>query len=350
MAAFAHVPAILAQPFLPAPQEERLRRWKWIGIACTATLSLWLASFAVVRIWARLATEPASPRPFHEPATPSGLAVLVHGWTKGPEDMEEIAQVAREVDASLAIHLWSYDARRFSNQDPEGLAQQLDREIERLHEPTGGRVVLIGHSLGGLLVRRAYLEALRRQDSWAGSVDRILLLAAPNRGTLAISRSRWLAVGDALARSYGVGKLIQATYRGSPFVVNLRLDWIREFRTLAAPPFVAQVLGNRDKVVSAADSRDLLQFPNSEDHILPNSTHASVVRRGESGEIVRDLLTKRVMAAASAATAQASADYKILIVHGIRDYGERFQELRDAVAALAIQHGFQAQASAPRYQ
>lgn len=67
---------------------------------------------------------------------------------------------------------------RTRNTNIEEAAVTLKRCID--HEVRGGRIDLIGHSLGGL-VARAYLQEL----GGARRVDRLVTLATPHRGTYA---------------------------------------------------------------------------------------------------------------------------------------------------------------------
>jgi len=248
---------IIAQ-FLPAPREVILKRFRWVGITLISAALLWLIAFAVVRLWARYDHNEYQSTWYQQPASQaSGLVVIVHGWTNGPRDMKQVAEVVRSESKfkQYVIYLWSYESGRFSNKNPVGLAHDLAIKIGGLHQRTNGEIILIGHSLGGLLIRRAFLDALDDKREWPTAVSRIVLLAAPNRGTKATSRSPWLWVVDGLARSFGVGELIRSTYRGAPFIVDLRIDWIRRFQHLKNP-LVLQASAPRYKYFSA------LQFVN----------------------------------------------------------------------------------------
>lgn len=314
---------------------------------------LWLLAFATVRVWvwydrAQHLAEWYRP----PPGQSSGLVVIVHGWTKGPQDMKQVAEVVGGMEEfqQHGIYLWAYESDRFSNMNPLGLANDLANKFDELHRQSNGDIILIGHSLGGLLLRRAFITGLDHEKEWSRAVRRIVLLAAPNRGTEATSRSPWLWMADGLSRSFGVGELIRSTYRGAPFIVDLRIDWIRRFQTLKNPPLVAQIVGAKDDVVSSSDSLDVLQFPNTIDRHLLNSTHASVTRSEESGTYVREVLRASQGDHKGVDSGKQAAVLKLLLVHGIRDYGERFDEIRDAVKALASQQNITLQTSAPRYR
>jgi pimeloyl-ACP methyl ester carboxylesterase len=341
-------------PFRPASLQ--VIRFRVVRISSTflACGALWLIALAVVHVWDWYDRAPHESRWYREAGGQDGggLVVIVHGWVNGPQDMEPVASVVGDQEGFQrhAIYLWGYESNRFSNKDPGGLADDLASKIAELHQKTKGEIILIGHSLGGLLLRRAFITGLENNQEWSHAVTRMILLAAPNRGTEATSRSPWLWLGDGLARSFGVGQLIRATYRGAPFIVDLRLDWIQRFRTLPDPPIVTQILGTEDAVVRASDSIDLVQFPNSIQFQLPNSSHESIIRSEESGLSIRQALMRGKSRQSSVAEAAATNTIKLLVVHGIRDYGERFDEIRDSVKNYASQRGVTVEASAPRYR
>lgn len=103
-------------------------------------------------------------------------------------------------------------------------------------------VWLFGASIGGLVVRRAYLDALRdrRLVELTAAVRRIVLFAGINRGINVIDPE---GRGSLLLRLTGWlyrvvppmrGLLVNDVLRGSAFVTNLRIEWIRQF---AKPQF-----------------------------------------------------------------------------------------------------------------
>jgi pimeloyl-ACP methyl ester carboxylesterase len=344
---------IFAQ-FLPAPAKQIKRRQTIIGITVLTCFVAWLVLYGVVHILASInEKQKHESKWYREPTTKdSGLIVLVHGWSKGPETMMEVAEVVKDVQeyGDYGIYLWDYGSNKYSNKDPLGIAQNLANHISSLLGQTKKRIVLIGHSLGGLLVRRAYLIGLTEKKDWATQVDRIILLAAPNRGTQATSRSPWLWVIDNLARSVNVGGLIRSIQRGAPFIVDLRNDWIKQFNKLENPPLVAQIVGSIDSLVNPSDSIDVTQFRNSLDRQLPNSTHLSIVNKNESGEYIKEMLLAERSNQTKTVEDEESRVIKLLIVHGIRDYGDRFDKIRDATKNIASTEKQLLIASAPRYK
>ena len=203
-----------------ASKDVIVTRFKWIGIMSAALLALWGVGFGVVHVIG----QGTRSTPYCLPscyADADGLVVYVHGWRGSPDTLRALSERVRQIPQfkNYRAYLWSFDAGRFSNLDPNELATDLMHDIRRV-APAGKPVVLVGHSTGGLIVRRAYLDALTFNEPWAQNVSRIVLLASPNRGAMAISRSVMLHAADALARSYGVGRFIQANYRVLPVRVR----------------------------------------------------------------------------------------------------------------------------------
>ena len=280
----------LGGQFVPASRSEIITRTRRGAIVLGCLVSLWALGLAAVHAISCWDSRSApSPRWFGSAPDSStdGIVIVVHGWQGDSRTMEDVAETVAEEYPSYAVNLWEYEAGTFSNEDPDDLAIQLSQHVNELAADEQD-IILIGHSLGGLLVRRSYLHSL---NTWGQQVSRIVLLAAPNRGTKALYRSTPLALLDVLTRSYRVGKLIRSTYRGNEFVVNLRLDWIRAFQNMKNPPIVAQILGREDSLVSASDSRDVLQFRGSIERLAAGVKHASVVTDRSALAHLSEILT-----------------------------------------------------------
>jgi len=57
--------------------------------------------------------------------------------------------------------------------------------------------------------------------------------------------------------------------RGSTFITNLRIAWIREINALPRPPIMVQFLGTADGLVTEDDSRDCDRFPTGSQKSFP---------------------------------------------------------------------------------
>jgi pimeloyl-ACP methyl ester carboxylesterase len=133
-------------------------------------------------------------------------------------------------------------------------------------------VTLIGHSIGGMLARRAYLEASgvfpdspAATDSWASRVDSILLFAAVNKG-IPPGAKWWAPFANWLLRTFPHPHFLLEDFAlGSDFIADVRIAWIRHFGMLSATPGrirprVVQFWGTADSVVKEEDNADLEAF------------------------------------------------------------------------------------------
>ena len=88
-------------------------------------------------------------------------------------------------------------------------------------------------------MREAYLHAAeetpgRNSAEWIQFVSRIVLFASVNRG-IVTRRILWLRFVAWLARNVPILSSLRVVdlYRGSSFLTNLRIKWIRYFGSLA---------------------------------------------------------------------------------------------------------------------
>lgn len=165
---------------------------------------------------------------------------------------------------------------------------QLAADIHEQWVAAGGydEVVLVGHSLGGVLCRYAYLHGLgvfntADRRPWADAVDRVVLFAALNRGVeVSARRAWWLPMVAWFTRSFPPTRrwLAHELLRGSEFIANLRIAWMRKLNTMERPPLVVQFLGRADRLVGEEDSRDIDSFPTGYQQSVPGATHGDVIQ------------------------------------------------------------------------
>ncbi len=344
----------VGRQFLPAAMTDIKKRIKYISLAAGTLFMLWLLGFIVVRS-VMLFNGMSEPLARWHTAPPSdsteGVVVIVHGWQRNAQAMESVADIAERVYPEHAIFLWEYEAGIFSNENADAISGRLVRDVQKITNNTD-EIILIGHSLGGLLVRRAYLDALdsKTPETWGAQVSRIALMAAPNRGTRALYRSPVLSIADAIAQTYGAGDLIRSTHRGHPFVVNLRLKWIKQFSEMEHPPVVAQVLGRDDTIVGLGDSRDILQFPNAVERLAHGVGHTDVISNDDALEILAEvLITQPNQTQSISAETKDPKVFKALLVHGIRDYAESFDQLQKIIEQKSRDRGMTPIVTSPRY-
>ncbi len=304
-------------------------------------------------------------------------------------DMYHLRETILGSFPSDALLLVTYPASRWSNLDPIDLVKQCVARIElqiNSHAKGGyDEVILVGHSLGALFARKVCMLAHGicsdyASDSnfqperrlWANSVSRLVLLAGMSRGWRLRPRNpftprvRWLARGIqyACARIFGFGRLVRATHRGSPFIVNLRLDWLslinRDYPDRVPPEVVVQIAGMHDTVVHRGDHIDLQAGRNFKYYEVRATSHDGMIRFDDSevGQERRKLFLYALQTPAG--------DFKgglipqieppdevvsniVLTTHGIRDYGKWQQDLSDDIAAEAKKRGLFVSTSISNY-
>lgn len=121
--------------FLPAARPIVMRRLRWLALGAAACLGLWLAGFAAVKVWSALDTADRRSSWHREPtAGTRGLVVVLHGWVTAPANMRPVADVIAALPEyrDHAIRLHGFESARFSNADPEQLADRLAQEMRAL--------------------------------------------------------------------------------------------------------------------------------------------------------------------------------------------------------------------------
>ncbi|PHY21392.1 alpha/beta fold hydrolase [Caulobacter sp. BP25] len=301
------------------------------------------------------------------------LIVLAHGWNATGAKMLSMSEEARRLEPTADQFIAELGSGLLSFAKPLQVAKRLAIDIACLDRAHGySKIVIVGHSAGALVARAAWLRAAgarergdigRRLHPWADKVERIVLMAAINRGwsdSVAISPLQRLlfaalAVWEfftygLLQRWIGTTGYILEMRRGAPFITGLRLKWLAmaKHRKL---PLVVQVLGTIDDIVSPKDNVDLIA---GDDFIYleaPQSGHASMIRldepvvgeerkrifalalTGDSAALKRkdradevadnlsDGLDDFDEELADAADKREKVRRVVFVIHGIRDYG-----------------------------
>ena len=254
------------------------------------------------------------------------LAVVLHGyyWPRrweeafafvrngfsGPnrERMDELISIVRKEFSTGGVDVYAPTLPYSHPLDSTGANQIVLRLTQALDDiwntKPGGykKVVLIGHSMGGIILRRVFLagsprppdysgEFKSRDDlpksvsrdpdahEWAKFADRLVLIATWDKGWSISERDGWfysvpLNIFGLLGHLSPLAGTLFDVRRGAPFIVQTRLLWLayRRWHNLAhgadvptrqegtkpqgADPLVIQIIGTKDDFVSPVDQVD----------------------------------------------------------------------------------------------
>jgi hypothetical protein len=182
-------------------------------------------------------------------ATPR-LLVLAHGlcmndlqWLRDGHDHG----AALALDGGYTPVYLHYNTGRHVSANGRELAAILELLVAAWPQPLQ-RVVLIGHSMGGLVLRSAFHQAAEAGHAWQGRVDDLVFLGTPHHGA-PLER-----VG------HGVDRLLSATPYVSPFA---RLGRVRSagITDLRHGNLLDEDWGGRDRFADGADRRHHLPLP-----------------------------------------------------------------------------------------
>jgi pimeloyl-ACP methyl ester carboxylesterase len=130
------------------------------------------------------------------PAAPDTLVVFVHGlcqsdhaWMRGSGDRSgPVEALAAAVDGGPILA--RYNSGRPIRANGRALAEHLDALIAPPHGAS--RLVLVAHSMGGLVVRSAARHARRASAGWPDRVTETIYLGTPHRGAPLERAGAWV--------------------------------------------------------------------------------------------------------------------------------------------------------------
>ena len=320
------------------------------------------------------------------------LVVLVHGWLgKLPLfSLADVEAAVREAMPDADRLVPSYPSGVFANTDLNEVCKQLADVIGLAVEARaqeGGsydEIILIGFSLGSLVVRMTYLVGLgdmvvqlhggfcKRYD-WVEKVTRIILLAGNNRGWSIDPMPRRFPWSFYLMlrvlgpfRVFGLGKLIFSYQRGQPFVENLRIQWLRRDQEKRIPPTI-QLFGEEEDLVGREDMLDqdycekfiLIDVP-ATGHCNAGNFHEPGIGPWRRERFLRALLAPVAVLEKQHSKFKPPPEERlgnegqpvtdvVFVIHGIRDYGDWTREVRRRIDKIAREHLVRVAAITPAY-
>lgn len=133
-------------------------------------------------------SQAASVRLLLDPALAATPVLLVHGYA---HNRSGFLSMSRQLKQAGFRYVDGFNYNALTDGIPEAAAR-LSAEIERVLAATGAsRVMLVGHSMGGM-VARYYVQELGGEDT----VDTVVTLGSPHQGTYA----SYLGLGQAAAQ------------------------------------------------------------------------------------------------------------------------------------------------------
>lgn len=335
------------------------------------------------------------------------LAVLLHGYAVDSSYMADTCGVVLDAygpDTDVLMPDLPFGV--FSMADPYVVVADLIKQIDdawEAKERSGSPyqdVVLVGHSIGSLFVRKLYVAAsgetiaapfepelvdrlkeLQARDlkiprKWAAATRRVILLAGMNSGWsishhmtplrgIVFSAGLWL--GRVVHAVSGGNLIIMSAHRGSPFITQLRLQWLamraNQKATESAPSEratertpsgtkVVQLLGTIDDLVPPDDNVDPVTGSDFVYLDVPFTNHSNITKmdsREKLGVIraktfKQALLDNNLTPGVGAPVAVTESDVNrpepdvtdvVFVVHGIRDEGYWTEKIARRVLQLS---------------
>lgn len=217
------------------------------------------AALTVARDCLHPALHPAADATLPQPADTVRPVVLVHGFGAWQSCWFALARALRAQGVAVATVNYS----SFGS-SVEQLADHLTTTVQRLIDRTGaGKVHLVGHSLGGLIIAQALTD-----DRFARCVDVVVTIGSPFGG------SPW---ADVLP----IGSLVRALRAGSPLLRRLaRAPARQEVRWLS---FISTV----DVIVPVSRATPPCRW----------AQRVTVTKAGHSGMLLDPQVISRIVAA-----------------------------------------------------
>jgi pimeloyl-ACP methyl ester carboxylesterase len=304
--------------------------------------------------------------------TSQQLIILIHGYVGSSKQMRDVRDTTTIALPNADILTPDYPAGLLSNVNPiditEALLDIIDQAVES-RELRGGsyqEIIMIGHSLGALLLRKVYSFAMGQTDDsviplpaapkpWVNKVSRIILLGGVNRGwdfsfkPKHLSWYKYLIINvlSKIAKFFQIASLIHSIQRGSPFVSNLRIQWIRLVHNNdSLLPLTIQLLGTLDDLISSDDDIDIKGTISFRYLRVPNTGHLSILDfSGELGkrrqQIFLKALTQNQENLHSDFVEPLRPDHEVehvvFVMHGIRDRGFWTEEIRYQIKQMGMQ-------------
>lgn len=369
----SEIPSSQNGPQTPAASNTPASEWKKKSL-WEKLRHYWRILFGVARV---PAGDPAHWKEVAANAT--DLVVLLHAYGTSPKSLDQVARNVRAKFATADLFRPVLPFHVFSSANFSVIAKEVVEAITQRHAAKQySSIIFIGHSMGALLARKVYIVACGQTPDapleaefsgmtpapWAEKVERIILLAAMNRGWRI---SHHLSILKAVGLSFGVlvGRIVECLgrrqlmvmqiRRGAPALTQIRLQWLAMRQAVMlrnrGDALTIQLLGSIDDLVSPEDNVDLVSGSDFVYLDVPRSGHLSLIylegdpklgddqeeagRAAGRAQVFFYALTgsqeflklKSVQLGDAASAPDDSVTHVIFVVHGIRDAGYWTQKI-----------------------
>jgi hypothetical protein len=314
--------------------------------------------------------------------------VVVAPGLPGLKRMSGALALVKRVMPNADVLVVDYPNGYVVNENPLTIANEIEL---RIHEHwTRGKyanVILFGYSAGAALLRKAFVwghgqeedrenYGCRGHRKWVACVNRFVLLAGMNRGwstdpkpsEMKASTYALFRVGQWVAHVFSIGGLVMSIRRGTPFMANTRLQWIRIARSQDVVemrisfPQVIQIIGDQDDVVSKEDGQDLRTAAGAIFVNLSQTGHKDIVstlegidtpiaqeRRRKIELALQGRLEELDPAKPKTLLEDRSTSRIVFVKHGIRDRGQWTDIVRDEIRRRYHERNEKAEPLSPNY-
>lgn len=105
--------------------------------------------------------------------------VLVHGFGTTPETFSYLIEDIKESRQPYQVWAFGYSTRNYIDKIASDLAGMLDSNIAEYD-----RLYIVTHSLGGMIAQKALLDSYALGRQFVSRVEKVILIAAPNEGSV----------------------------------------------------------------------------------------------------------------------------------------------------------------------
>jgi len=321
-------------------------------------------------------------------ACSSETLVVVAPGLPGLKRMSGALALVKRVMPNADVLVVEYPSGYVVNENPLTIANEIELRIhEHCTKGEYTNVILFGYSAGAALLRKAFVWGYGQEEDrknygrrgrrkWVGQVSRFVLLAGMNRGwstdpkPSAMKAVTYLLfrVGQWIAHTCSIGGLVMSMRRGTPFMANTRLQWIKIARSQevieghTSFPQVIQIIGDQDDVVSHEDGQDLRAATGAIFINLSQTGHKDIVSTLEGVDTPRAKERRRKIELALLGRLDEldpaqqekfhenrAATRIIFVKHGIRDRGHWTDVVRNEVKERYRNRGEDAIPLSPNY-